>query len=391
MVVGTGFEPVKAIASRFTVCPVWPLRYPTTKGEKKNYLMLESSKTEFTVIHLPLLASAIIDFVHTFLIELKNPPKKKVPIMENIVIAGAGCAGFTAAVYAARAELRPIVLTGATLGGQLSETTSVENYPGFPEGVMGPEIMNAFQKQAERFGARVEYKTLAESTLQAGGPHKLKLSDDSEIQCRAFIIATGARARWLGLKSEQKLRNRGVSSCATCDGALFRNVPVAVVGGGDSAMEEALFLSRFASKVLVIHRRDRLRASKIMQQRARENEKIEFVWNSVVEEVLGVDENQVTGLRLKNVQTEAQSTLECQGLFLAIGHIPNTDPFKGQLRMDEEGYIVLPDGGSSHAEMEGVFIAGDCADKRYRQAVTAAGMGCRAAIDAERWLRERSV
>ncbi len=309
--------------------------------------------------------------------------------MERLIIAGAGCAGFTAAIYAARAELEPVVLSGSTLGGQLSETTSVENYPGFPAGVMGPEVMENFQKQAERFGAKVRYETVTAARLKNGGPQQLTLSNGEKIECRALIVATGARPRWLGLDSEQKLRNRGVSSCATCDGALYRKVPVAVVGGGDSALEEALFLSRFASKVMVIHRRDQLRASKIMQERAFANPKLEMVWDSVVEDVLDVEKEEVTGVRVKNVKSDESRVLECQGLFLAIGHIPNTDPFKGQLKINDEGYIELPDGGRSMSNVEGVFVAGDCADHVYCQAVTAAGMGCRAAIDAERWLQKR--
>ncbi len=307
--------------------------------------------------------------------------------METIIIAGAGCAGLTAAIYSARADLKPTVLTGNVLGGQLSETTSVENYPGFPDGVMGPEVMESFQQQAEKFGATVRYETITEAKLKDGGPHQLVLSGGDKLECQALIIATGARTRWLGLESEQKLRNHGVSSCATCDGALFRDVPVAVVGGGDSALEEANFLTRFASKVMVIHRRDQLRGSKIMQDRAFANDKIEFIWDSVVEEVLDVEKGEVTGIKVKNVKTEEKSTIDCQGLFLAIGHIPNTEPFKQQLDTNEDGYIILPDGGRSMANLEGVFVAGDCADHIYRQAVTAAGMGCRAAIDAERWLQ----
>ncbi len=307
--------------------------------------------------------------------------------MEQIIIAGAGCAGFTAAIYAARAELQPLVLTGDLLGGQLSETTSVENYPGFPAGVMGHEIMHAFQQQAKKFGAKIKMASIQSCQLKPGGPHKLTLSNNEQIEAPALIIATGARPRWLGLDSEQALRNKGVSSCATCDGALYRDVPVAVVGGGDTAMEEASFLSRFASKVIVIHRRDELRASKIMQERAFDNDKIEFKWNSVVDQVLDVDKDEVTGIVVKNVDSGEKSTIDCKALFLAIGHIPNTDVFKDQLKMDKEGYIILNDGARSQTNIDGVFAAGDCADHVYRQAVTAAGMGCRAAIDAERWLQ----
>ena len=309
--------------------------------------------------------------------------------MEKLIIAGAGCAGLTAAIYAARAELEPLLLSGSTLGGQLSESTTVENYPGFPEGVTGPEVMADFQKQAERFGARIRYESVTAAKLKAGGPQHLTLNNGDEIECRSLIVATGASPRWLGLESEQKLRNRGVSSCATCDGALYRKVPVAVVGGGDTAIEEAMFLTRFASKVMVIHRRDQLRASKIMQERVFANNKVELVWDSVVEQVMDVDKGEVTGVRIRNTRTEVLSTIECRGLFLAIGHIPNTAPFKGQLKTNADGYIELPDGGRSMSNIEGVFVAGDCADHVYRQAVTAAGMGCRAAIDAERWLQTR--
>ncbi|MFW5996522.1 MAG: thioredoxin-disulfide reductase [Lentisphaeria bacterium] len=311
--------------------------------------------------------------------------------MEKVIIAGSGCAGLTAAIYAARAELEPLVLAGAEFGGQLSETTSVENYPGFPDGVFGAQLMDEFKKQAEKFGARIQVKEVTGSELKNGGPHKLWTNDNEELECRSLIVATGARAKWLGLESEQALRNKGVSSCATCDGALYRDVPVAVVGGGDSAMEEAIFLSRFASKVTIIHRRDQLRASPIMQERVLANDKIEVQWNSVIDEVLDVEQDEVTGLAVKDVNTGDKSTIDVKGLFLAIGHIPNTEAFTDYLETDDDGYLVLCDGGESFTNIEGVFAAGDCADKRYRQAVTAAGMGCRAAIDAERWLQAQGL
>ena len=311
--------------------------------------------------------------------------------MEKMIIIGSGCAGLTAAIYAARAELEPLVMIGNEFGGQLSETTTVENYPGFPDGVFGAQVMNDFKKQAERFGARMENRQVKGSDLCEGGPQKLQTEDGEEFETRSLVVATGARARWLGLESEQALRNKGVSSCATCDGALYRDVPVAVVGGGDSAMEEAIFLSRFASKVIVIHRRDQLRASPIMQDRALANEKIEVQWNSVVDEVLDVDADEVNGLVVRDVSTDEKTTLDVKALFLAIGHIPNTEPFKDYLDLDDAGYIKLTDGAQSLTNIDGVFAAGDCADNRYRQAVTAAGMGCRAAIDAERWLQERGL
>ncbi|MCF7853916.1 MAG: thioredoxin-disulfide reductase [Candidatus Pacebacteria bacterium] len=306
--------------------------------------------------------------------------------MEKLVIAGAGCAGLTAAIYAARADLNPLVLTGSEPGGQLAETTTVENYPGFADGVMGPEIMMGFQKQAERFGARSEHAEIVSCSLSPGGPHELLLSNDKQIVAQCLIIATGARPRWLGIPSEQALRNRGVSSCATCDGALYRDVPIVVVGGGDSAVEDALFLSRFGSTVTLIHRRDELRASKIMQERAFANEKIDILWDSLVEDILDVEKNEVTGVVVRNVKTNETTTIDCNAVFIAIGHVPNTDPFKGQVTLDDRGYVQMPDCGRSLTTVDGVFTAGDCADHIYQQAITAAGMGCRAALDAERWL-----
>ena len=307
--------------------------------------------------------------------------------MENLVIAGSGCAGLTAAIYSARAELNPLVLGGDKPGGQLAETTVVENYPGFAEGTMGPELMMAFQKQAQRFDTRIRAARIASAELQNRGPQRLTLDNGDTLETRALIIATGARPRWLGIPSETALRNKGVSSCATCDGALFRNVPVTVVGGGDSALEEALFLTRFASEVIVIHRRENLRASVIMQEEAFANDKISFVWDSVVEEIKDVDKDEVTGVVVKNKKTGERSTIDCKAVFVAIGHIPNTESFKQSLKLDEQGYVMCPDKGRSLTCVEGVFVAGDCADSVYRQAITAAGMGCRAAIDAERWLQ----
>lgn len=308
--------------------------------------------------------------------------------MENLIILGNGPAGLTAAIYASRANLDPVVYTGNVPGGQLTQTTEVENYPGYPEGVQGFDMMEEFKKQAERFGTRMKSGIVKKAELTDGGPQKLTFSDGETVETQALIISTGATPRTLGLESEEKLKNKGVSFCATCDGAFFRDVPIVVVGGGDSAVEEALFLTRFGSKVYVIHRRDELRASKIMQERAFKNDKVEFVWDSVVEEILGVDEDKVTGVKLKNVKTEELSDLECGAVFIAIGHVPNTSLFKDQLELDENGYIVY-DGVTSKTNVEGVFVAGDCADHIYQQAVTAAGMGCRAAIDAERWLGDQ--
>ncbi|QDU66843.1 thioredoxin-disulfide reductase [Engelhardtia mirabilis] len=311
--------------------------------------------------------------------------------LRNVIIVGSGPAGFTAAIYASRANLEPLMLEGEPRpeapdllpGGQLMLTTEVENYPGFPEGITGPDMMDLFRKQALRFGTEVLTYDVARAELE-GPVKKLWTTDGKEHHAKAVIISTGASAKWLGLESETALRNRGVSACATCDGAFFRNKVVAVVGGGDTAMEEATFLTRFASKVLVIHRREELRASKIMQDRAKHNDKIEFVWNSEVVEVLDVEAGRVTGLRLKDTRSGDTRTIECGGLFLAIGHKPNTGFLEGQLDTDELGYVTVK--GGTRTNIEGVFAAGDVSDKVYRQAITAAGMGCQAAIDAERWL-----
>ena len=303
--------------------------------------------------------------------------------MEKIVIIGCGAAGMTAAIYAARANLEPLLLSGPLPGGLLTQTSDVENFPGFPDAVNGYELMFKFQQQAERFGTRIESDIVTRCELQPGGPHKLYLESGKEIECKALIIATGASPRWLGLPSEQKFLNRGVSACATCDGAFYRNVPVAVAGGGDSAMEEANFLTHFASEVHLIHRRDEFRASKIMVERAQNNPKIIFHLNAVVNDIYG--ENDVDGVEIKDVKSGELTRIPCKGFFAALGHVPSTALFKDQLELDEKGYLKLRD-KSSMTSMEGVFAAGDCADPTYRQAIHAAGMGCRAAIDAERWL-----
>lgn len=304
----------------------------------------------------------------------------------RVLIIGSGPAGYTAAVYAARADLKPVMLAGFQFGGQLMITTEVENYPGFPDGIAGPEVMDLFQKQAERFGTRILFEDATSIDLSSR-PFKVE-SDDHAFEADAVILATGASARWLGLPSEERLTNKGVSACATCDGALFRGKAMAVVGGGDTAVEEALFLTRFATKVTVIHRRDELRASKIMQDRALKNEKIEFLWDSAVDEVLGDDF--VTGVRVKNLKTDQTSELPVEALFIAIGHTPNTGFLTGQLELDDVGYIKV-EAGSSRTGVEGVFACGDAMDPTYRQAVTAAGTGCMAAIDAERWLAEQGI
>jgi len=301
----------------------------------------------------------------------------------KVLIIGSGPAGYTAAIYAGRAELQPVMLAGLTFGGQLMLTTDVENYPGFPASVAGPEMMDLFQNQAERFGTRILHEDALRVDLSKR-PFRVE-TEDKAFLADALIVATGASAKWIGLPSEQHLMNKGVSACATCDGALYRGKAMAVVGGGDTAMEEALFLTRYGTKVTVIHRRDTLRASKIMQERAKKNEKIEFLWDSEVEEVLGGDF--VTGLRIKNLKTGQRSTLPVEALFVAIGHKPNTDLFRGQLDLDDVGYLkVTP--GTTRTRVPGVFACGDAMDPTYRQAVTAAGTGCMAAIDCERWLAE---
>lgn len=305
---------------------------------------------------------------------------------EKLVIVGSGPAGYTAAIYAARANLNPLVLVGTLPGGLLTQTTHVENFPGFPEGVTGFDLVMGMQQQAERFGARVEFDEVVEFELTDGGCQLLKLSSGETVGADALILATGASPRYLGIPSEERLRNKGVSACATCDGAFYQDVPVAVLGGGDSAMEEAMFLTRFASRVYVVHRRDELRASRIMAERARANPKIGFVWSSTVEEILG--ENKVTGLRVKNTKTGEVSDIECSAVFVALGHVPNTGLYRQFIDTDDTGYVVLKD-NSSMTKLKGVFAAGDCADPNYRQAITAAGMGCRAAIDAERYLECR--
>ncbi|MGN1365515.1 thioredoxin-disulfide reductase [Victivallis vadensis] len=305
---------------------------------------------------------------------------------EKLVIVGSGPAGYTAAIYAARANLNPLLYSGMLPGGLLTQTTEVENFPGFPESVLGFDLVTAMQAQAERFGTRIEYDAVEKFELTDGGIQKLILPSGDVVETEALIIATGASPRYLGLPNEERLRNHGVSACATCDGAFFKDVPVVVVGGGDSAMEEATFLTRFASKVYVVHRRDELRASPIMAERARANPKIEFVWSSVVEDILG--QESVEGIRVKSLKTGATSEIACKGYFAALGHIPNTAPFKEFIQLDEHGFVVLS-GDSSRTTLAGVFAAGDCADPHYRQAITAAGMGCKAGMDAERYLESK--
>lgn len=302
----------------------------------------------------------------------------------KLVIIGSGPAGLTAAIYASRAELNPIVITGKEPGGQLMTTTDVENFPGFEQGIMGPELMQKMMKQAERFGTKLVYEEVTEVDFSKQ-PYAIKTPTQTFL-AEAVIVATGATARWLGIESETRLRGHGVSACATCDGAFFKNKDVFVVGGGDSAMEESLFLTKFAKSVSVVHRRDALNASKIMQERAKANPKISFVWNSEVVEVLG--DKQVTGLKLKNNKTNEVTEVKADGLFLAIGHAPNTQIFKHFLKTDDKVGYLLADNGAK-TPLPGIFIAGDVFDRTYRQAITAAGYGCMAALEAERYLASK--
>jgi len=307
--------------------------------------------------------------------------------MENVIIVGTGCAGLTAAIYSARANMEPLVLEGGEPGGQLTTTTLVENFPGFPEGVDGPVLIMNMKQQAERFGAKFQYANLTNFEVKEG--YLSVQVDDDWVDTRSLIIASGASARYLGLDREHELIGHGLTSCATCDGAFYRNVPVCVVGGGDSAVEEAIFLTRFASKVYLIHRRDELRASKIMADRALANEKIEPIWDTVLKEYLTDEEGEMRAVKMENIKSGETSELEVKCVFVAIGHTPNTAPFAGQLDMDENGYLKPLERTTTN--IPGVFAAGDVSDHVYRQAVTAAGMGCAAALDAERYLADLGV
>ena len=306
------------------------------------------------------------------------------PNAENVIIIGSGPAGLTAAVYTARALLNPLMFEGFQAGGQLMLTTEVENYPGFPEGVMGPDMMALFKKQAQRFGTRIVSKDVTKVDFKKR-PFGIEVGEE-KYEARTIIIATGASSKTLGIESERRMMGHGVSTCATCDGAFFRNQKVLVVGGGDTAMEEALFLTRFASKVTVVHRRNQLRASKIMQDKAMKHAKIDWIWDSEVSDVMG--DKEVTGAKVRNVKTGSVMEIDCQGIFVAIGHLPNTHLYKGQLEMDEVGYLVTK--GGARTNIEGVFACGDVQDRIYRQAITAAGSGCMAAIDCERYLEHHS-
>ena len=303
--------------------------------------------------------------------------------VENVIIIGSGPAGLTAAIYASRALLKPLMIEGEEVGGQLMTTTDVENFPGFPDGIMGPELMSITRKQAERFGTRFISKNVTKVDLNSK-PFKVWIGDD-EYQSHSLIVSTGASAKYLGLENEKRLLGRGVSACATCDGAFFRDQTVIVVGGGDTAMEEATFLTRFASKVIIVHRRNEFRASKIMADKALNHPKIEVMWNSTLEDVKG--ENLVEAAMIKNIETGETTEVKAEGIFIAIGHKPNTDLFTGQINTNDVGYITT-EGHSSKTSVEGVFASGDVADDKYRQAITAAGTGCMAAIDCERWLEE---
>lgn len=301
---------------------------------------------------------------------------------DKVIIIGSGPAGLTAALYSARADLQPLLFEGSQAGGQLMLTTDVENFPGFPDGILGPDLMDRIRKQAARFETRIETADVTKVDFTVR-PFKVWVGAD-EYQADSVIISTGASARWLGVPGEERLRGRGVSACATCDGFFFRDKTIMVIGGGDSAMEEALFLTKFATKVTIVHRRDEFRASAIMAKRALEHPKIEVLWDTVVEEMLGDDE--LTAVKLRNVKSDEIVEMPIDGLFVAIGHSPNTEIFRGQLEMDEVGYLKLRGDGSTATSVDGIFAAGDVADALYRQAITAAGTGCQAAIDAERWL-----
>jgi thioredoxin reductase (NADPH) len=306
--------------------------------------------------------------------------------IHSLAILGSGPAGLTAALYSARANLNPVLIEGVSPGGQLTITTEVENYPGFEHGIQGPELMDAMRRQVTRFGTRFVSGEVSAAKL-ANSPFELTV-DGEVLRCEALIIATGASAKLLGIDSEKRLMGYGVSACATCDGAFFKDKEVMVVGGGDTAVEEATFLTRFCRKVTIVHRRDQLRASKIMQDRARKNPQIAFIWDSVIDEIFGEQKTGVNGVRLKQIKTGATADVAIDGVFMAIGHQPNTTIFQGQLDMDELGYLKVRPGATS-TNIAGVFAAGDVADRVYRQAVTAAGTGCMAALDAERWLEAR--
>jgi thioredoxin reductase (NADPH) len=307
--------------------------------------------------------------------------------MENIIILGTGCAGFTAGIYTARANLNPLILEGRQPGGQLTTTSEVENFPGFPEGVDGYDLMDQLRKQAVRFGARIENAFI--DRVDFSGDIKILYAGEKKFETKAIIIATGAAPRLLGVPGEQEMYGgKGVTTCATCDGAFYRNMDVIVVGGGDSACEEALFLTRFCSKVTLIHRRDELRASRIMAERTLAHDKIDVIWDSGIIEILPDENGKTRAVSVKNLKSEETLEVPCKGVFIAIGHIPNTQPFDGILPLDSNGYLVPEKGSQVQTAIPGVYVAGDCADHVYRQAITAAGMGCQAAIDTERWLAE---
>ena len=309
--------------------------------------------------------------------------------MEKLIILGTGCAGYTAAIYAARANLNPLVIEGAQPGGQLTTTSEVENFPGFPEGIGGYQLMSQLRQQATRFGARFESDVIERADCSEG--KKTLFSKEKQYHAQALIIATGASPRLLGIPGEKELfGGKGVTTCATCDGAFYRDQPVVVVGGGDSACEEALFLTRFCSHITLIHRRNQLRASKIMAERVLSHEKISVLWDTALDAVLGVEEGAARAVKVRSLTSDAVKEVPCKGVFIAIGHIPNTQPFKDSLKLDDQGYFVPEPLSQVCTHIPGIYVAGDCADHRYRQAITAAGMGCHAAIEAERWLADHT-
>ena len=308
--------------------------------------------------------------------------------MENVIILGTGCAGFTAGIYTARANLEPLILEGDLPGGQLTTTSEVENFPGFPEGIDGFMLMDNLRKQATRFGSRFESALV--DRVDFSEERKILYAGEKSFEARTVIIATGAAPRLLGIPGEKEMYGgKGVTTCATCDGAFYRDMDVVVVGGGDSACEESLFLTRFCSKVTLVHRRDELRASRIMAERTLAHEKIEVIWDSAVEEVLADEDGKAKAITIRNLKNQETSRVSCKGVFIAIGHVPNTKPFEGVLELDDDGYLVPEQNSMVRSSVPGVYVAGDCADHAYRQAITAAGMGCQAAIEAERWLAEK--
>ena len=364
--------------------PRVPIIFMTSMDLKKARALLPFNDPTIGLIPKPL----DLDKLRKYVWDLAGvaAPPDLTSELRKVVIIGSGAAAYTAAIYAARANMAPLVFGGVSMGGQLMITSEVENFPGFPEPISGPELMERMQKQVERLGVAIINEYVVKVDLSRR-PFYVETSEGTAASANTLIIATGANAKWLGIESEKRLMGHGVSACATCDGFFFKDKEVVVVGGGDTAMEEATFLTKFASKVIVVHRRSVLRASKIMQNRARKNPKISFIWDTAIDDITG--NGQVDGVKLKNLKTNAVTALKCGGVFMAIGHTPTTSFLGGQLKMDENGYVIADD--RTHTSVPGVFAAGDVMDHRYRQAITAAGMGCKAALEAERWLEDQAT